>query len=68
MATLTLKYNAGEQKIVVPSDVPLVAHTPGDMSELKPGVCIFIAAAMKQADDKLQAAPINVGRGVNPPM
>jgi hypothetical protein len=65
---VTLKYKDGEKKIVIPSDVPVVAYTPGDRSELKPGARIFIAAAMKQADGKLQAARINVGRGVNPPM
>jgi hypothetical protein len=65
---LTLKYKDGEKKVVVPSDVPVVAYVPGDRSELKPGARIFIAAAMKQAGGKLQAARINVGRGVNPPM
>jgi hypothetical protein len=65
---LTLKYKDGEKRIVVPSDVPVVAYSPSDRSELKPGARIFIAAAMKQADGKLQAARINVGRGVNPPM
>jgi hypothetical protein len=34
----------------------------------KHGARIFIAAAMKQADGKLQAARINVGRRVNPLM
>lgn len=47
---VTLKYKDDEKKIVIPSDVPVVAYTPGDRSELKPGARIFIAAAMKQAD------------------
>ena len=38
------------------------------MSELKAGARIFISAANKQPDGTLQAARVNVGRGVAPPM
>ena len=65
---LNLKYKDGEKKIVVPSDAPIVAYTPTDKSELRPGARVFIAAATKQPDGTLQASRINVGRGVNPPM
>ena len=65
---LNLKYKDGEKKIVVPSDAPVVAYTPTDKSELRPGARVFIAAATKQPDGTLQASRINVGRGVNPPM
>lgn len=65
---LTLKYKDGEKKIVVPPGIPIVAYVPGDVSELKAGARIFISAASKQPDGTLQAARINVGRGVAPPM
>jgi hypothetical protein len=65
---LTLKYKDGEKKIVVPADCPIVGYLPGDKSELKPGVAIFIAAAQKQPDGTLVTPRINVGRGAAPPM
>ena len=67
--TLTLKYKDGEKKVTVPSDAPIVAFAPGDKSDLKPGVKIFIVAAKKQADGSLQAPRIAYGKdGLTPPM
>ena len=67
--TLTLKYKDGEKKIVVPPDVPVVSYVPGDKSELKPGVKIFVAAATQASDGTLQAPRVNFGRdGITPPM
>jgi len=65
---LTLKYKDGEKKIVVSADCPIVSYLPGDKSELKAGVPIFIAAAQKQPDGTLLAPRVNVGRGTAPPM
>jgi len=65
---LTLRYKDGEKKIVVPADAPIVVFVPGEKSDLKPGVSIFIAAATKQPDGTLQAQRVNVGRGLAPPM
>jgi hypothetical protein len=66
---LTLKYKDGEKKIVVTPKTAIVAYTPGDRAELKPGIKIFIAAAQKQADGSLQAARVSYGRdGLTPPM
>ena len=65
---LTLKYKDGEKKIIVPTGIPIVAYLPGDVNELKAGARIFISAANKQPDGTLQAARVNVGRGVAPPM
>ena len=65
---ISLKYKDGEKKIVVPSDAPIVAYTPTDKAELRPGARVFIVAAIKQPDGTLQASRINVGRGVDPPM
>jgi hypothetical protein len=67
--TLVLKHKDGENKIVVPSDTPIVAFAKGDKADLKPGAKIFIAAGKKQADGTVQAPRINYGKdGAAPPM
>jgi hypothetical protein len=67
--TLVLKHKDGENKIVVPSDTPIVAFAKGDKADLKPGAKIFIAAGKKQADGSVQAPRINYGKdGASPPM
>ena len=67
--TLTLKYKDGEKKIIVPPDAPIVSYVPGDKSELKPGVKIFIAAATARPDGILEAPRVNFGKdGLTPPM
>jgi len=67
--TLTLKYKDGEKKIIVVPETAIVTYMPGDKSELKPGVKIFIAAANKQPDGTLQAPRVNFGKdGLTPPM
>jgi len=66
---LTLKYKDGEKKLLVTPKTAIVAYTPGDRAELKPGIKLFIAAAQKQADGSLVAARISYGRdGLTPPM
>src|SRR5262245_6754651 len=65
---LTLKYKDGEKKVSIPSGTPIVLYVPGAVGELKPGAKIFVSAANKQPDGTLQAARVNVGRGVAPPM
>ena len=66
---LTLKYKDGEKKVVVSSDTQIVTFTPGDKSDLKPGVKIFIAAADKQPDGTLLAARVYFGKdGLTPPL
>src|SRR5215475_9677135 len=47
---ITLKYKGGEKKVVVLPQTRIVTFVPGDKSELKPGVKIFIAAARKNDD------------------
>ena len=66
--TLIIKFKDGEKKIVVPPDTPIVGYMPGDKSELKAGVKIFIAAAKRQPDGTLQAPRINYGKEAPPPM
>jgi len=66
---LTLKYKDGEKKLLVTPKTAIVAYTPGDRGELKPGIKIFIAGALKQPDGSLQATRISYGRnGLTPPM
>lgn len=65
---LTVKYKGGEQKIVVPEDVPIVNLEPGDRSLLKAGVKVVLFAA-KGADGTITAQAISAGKdGVTPPM
>lgn len=67
--TLTLKYQGGEKKVIVPPDAPVVSYVPGDKNELKPGVKIFVASATPEPDGTLHAARINFGKdGLTPPM
>ena len=66
---ITLKYRQGEKKILVLPQTRIVTFVPGDKSELKPGVKIFIAAARKNDDGTLEATAIAAGRdGLPPPM
>src|SRR3979490_254273 len=67
--TLTVKYQDGDKKIIVPPDVPIVTFAPGDKADLKPGTKIFIGASKKLPDGTLQAARVNYGKdGLTPPM
>ena len=66
---ITVKYKGGEKKIIVLPQTRIVTFVPGDKSELRPGVKIFIAAARKKADGTLEAGSIAAGRdGLPPPM
>ena len=59
---LTVKYKDEEKKIVVPPDAAIIKTQPGNKSDLKPGVKIFIFAATRQPDGTLQAVNITIGR------
>ncbi|WP_416425974.1 DUF5666 domain-containing protein [Pseudomonas sp. App30] len=66
--TITVKYKGGEQKILVPDDVPVVNLVPADRSLLKPGVKIVLFA-QKAADGSYTAKAISAGEnGLKPPM
>ncbi|WP_185058270.1 DUF5666 domain-containing protein [Pseudomonas frederiksbergensis] len=66
--TLTVNYKGGQQKILVPEDVPIVNLAPGDRSLLKVGVKI-VTSVTKSADGTLTAQSISAGKdGVTPPM
>jgi hypothetical protein len=65
--TLTLTYKDGEQKIVVPANIPIVKVIPADDSILIPGAHVFVGATLNAGT--YTARLINVGRdGVIPPM
>lgn len=66
--TLTVKYKEGEQRIVVPADVPIVTFAPGRRDDLKAGahVVLFVRA---DAQGALTAQRVLVGKdGMVPPM
>ncbi len=65
---LTLKYQGGEKKVVVPSDAKVVKLEPADRSKLAPGAHVFVVAS-RQPDGKLRADRVIVGKGdLVPPM
>jgi hypothetical protein len=65
---LTLKYKDGENRIIVPKDVPIVTFVPGDRALLTPDAGIIVSA-VEQPDGTTTASRIVVGKdGVKPPM
>ncbi|MDF9777575.1 MULTISPECIES: hypothetical protein [Pseudomonas] len=65
---LTVNYKGGQQKILVPEDVPIVNLMPADRSLLKVGVKI-VTFVTQGADGSLTAQSISAGKdGVTPPM
>lgn len=67
-SVLTLAYKGGEQKIVVPPDVPVVRYEIADLGAIKPGAAFTAIASGEQPDGSLTVARINVGQGgASPP-
>ena len=65
---LTVNYKGGQQRILVPEDVPIVNLIPADRSLLKVGVKI-VTFVTQGADGTLTAQAISAGKdGVTPPM
>ncbi|MBI1202961.1 MAG: hypothetical protein GC182_10655 [Rhodopseudomonas sp.] len=60
---LTVKYQGGEKKIVVPPEAIILAYAVGDKSELKPGAHVAAIRAVKKSDGSFETNRINVGRG-----
>ena len=66
-STIVVKYKDGEQKIVVPPNVPILRYEIGSKGDLTPGARFTVGAATKKPDGTLEANRINVGReGVVP--
>jgi hypothetical protein len=65
---LSVKYKDGEQKIVVPADVPVVRFQMADLGAIKPGAPFAVLAAVKQPDGSFNVGRINAGQGgASPP-
>ena len=63
---ITMNYQGGSQKILVPPGTPIVVFVPGSKADLKPGEWIFTTAGEK--DGKLFTQRITVSKdGVKPP-
>ena len=66
---VTVDFNGGTKTVTMTSDTKVVTLVPGDRSELKPNVTIFIPGATKAPDGALEANRITVGKdGIPPPM
>jgi hypothetical protein len=64
---LTLEYQGGSEKILVPDGTPIVDFAPGDKSLLVPGATVFVGATVA-ADGKITAGRVAVSKdGVKPP-
>jgi hypothetical protein len=62
---LTVTYNGGEQKILVPPDTPIVSVGPGSFTDLQPGVKVIV---FSDAHDPQAADRILYGEnGMTPP-
>ncbi len=67
--TMTVKYNGGERKVVVPEGTPVVAFEPSDRSIVKPGARTLVIAPKSADGTQATAVFLVVGEnGVNPPM
>lgn len=66
--TLTLKHKDGELTVVVPPECPIVTFAPSDKSAFKPGLPIFVVAAVKNEDGSLSAPRVTVAGDIPPPM
>lgn len=60
---VTVKYKAGEQKIVIGPDAKIRMYVAATRDELKPGAKIAVYNPKKAADGSLQVARVNVGIG-----
>jgi hypothetical protein len=64
---LTLEYQGGSEKILVPDGTPIVDFAPGDKSLLVAGATVFVGATVG-ADGKITAGRVAVSKdGVKPP-
>lgn len=64
---ITLSYQGGSQKVLVPPGTPIVSFDPGTRADLKPGEYIW-SNARQEADGRIVAERLNVSKdGVKPP-
>ena len=64
---ITLNYQGGSQKVLVPPGTPIVSFDPGTRADLKVGETIW-SNARQEADGRIVAERLNVSKdGVKPP-
>ena len=66
--TMTVKYQNGEKKVVVPEDVPVVTMSPGSRSLLVPGAHIIMFPAPGSANPIVASRIVAGVNGTVPPM
>ncbi len=66
--TMTVKYQNGEKKVIVPEDVPVVTLSPGDRSLLKTGAHVILFPAPGDAQPIVAGRMIVGVNGTIPPM
>jgi hypothetical protein len=64
---LTLSFKGNSNKIIVPTNVPIVTFAPAERADLKPGAPVMFSAT-KNAEGKFSAGRVTVGTTVPPPM
>jgi hypothetical protein len=65
---LTVDYKGGTQQVLVPAGIPIVQFAPAMLSQLAPGVPVFVIG-QPGADGMVMANRVTLGtNGVAPPM
>ena len=65
---ITLTYKGGEQRVLVPDNVPFVTYMPADRTALTVGAHVMVNGT-RAADGKVTAAAVSIGKdGLVPPM
>jgi len=62
---MTVNYKGGEQKIMVPTDVPIVMLQPGTAASVTPGVKVIVNPV--KTDPKTAAVILYGMNGITPP-
>lgn len=66
---LTVKYKDVEKQLIISNDTTVLTFVPGDKSDIKPGVSLFIEDAKKIPGGLLQTHNVIYGRdGLTPPL
>lgn len=66
--TLVVKYQGGQQTVIVPPDVPVVYMAPGKRSQLKRGVAVLVLADPGKKGEWVARSLIAGKGGIVPPM
>jgi hypothetical protein len=65
---LEVSYPTGKRRITVPKNVPIVEMTPGNQSQVKAGIPVFLLL-VNQPDGSVGARGVSIGvNGARPPM